>query len=362
MSKRYDAAELQQFASEMFQRAGLAAERAEVMAKVFLQADLLGFTTHGMNRVASNLGWLLDGESRKEGEPHLLTDRGNCFNWDADFLPGPWVLTLAIEQALQRVPEHGVVTATIRRSQHIACLAAYLPPIVEAGYVAILTCSTPAENTVSPQGSRDPLFSANPLAFAAPAGDYPLLFDISMSVTAGGYVARAQREGRKMPQPCLKDSEGNISDDPAAFKNGGSILPVGGADHGYKGAALSAMLEVLSMALGGYGRADTAAKDDDEANSVFLQIIDPQAFGSRADFLRQTVTLCDLWENSRSDSDSPVRVPGQRAWAARAQQLREGVELYPSIMEDLRPWAEKLGVPMPRPCDRTTAADKEGNS
>ncbi|MFC6632730.1 Ldh family oxidoreductase [Microbulbifer taiwanensis] len=349
MSVRYDATELQNFASQLFQRAGLARERAEVMANVFLQADLLGFTTHGINRVASNLRWLLDGESRREGEPVVLADRGNCFNWDADFLPGPWVLTRAIEQALQRLPEQGVVTATIRRSQHIACLAAYLPPIVEAGHVAILTCSTPAENTVSPQGSRDPLFSANPIAFAAPAGDYPLLFDISMSVTAGGYVARAAREGRKMPSQCLKDSDGNLSDDPGAFENGGSILPVGGADHGYKGAALSAMLEVLSMALGGYGRADASAKDDDEANSVFLQIIDPRVFGQRADFLRQTAALCNLWENSRSDGDAPVRVPGQRAWAARAQQLKEGVELYPTIVQDLQPWAEKLKVPMPKP-------------
>ncbi|WP_323845195.1 Ldh family oxidoreductase [Microbulbifer magnicolonia] len=348
MPKRYDATELQLFASTLFQRAGLAAERAEVMAKVFLQADLLGFTTHGMNRVASNLAWLQSGDTRAQGEPEVLHDRGNCFNWDADFLPGPWVLTRAIAHALERVPDHGVVSATIRRSQHIACLAAYLPAIVEAGYVALLTCSTPAESTVAPQGSRDPLFSANPLAFAAPAGDYPLLFDISMSVTAGGYVARARREGRKMPTQCLKDSDGKLSDDPAVFKSGGSILPVGGADHGYKGAALSAMLEVLSMALGGYGRGDAAAKDDDEANSVFLQIIDPQAFGSRADFLRQTVALCNLWEHSRSDSDAPVRVPGQRAWAARERQLREGVELYPTIMQDLEPWAEKLHVIMPR--------------
>ncbi|WP_346837243.1 Ldh family oxidoreductase [Microbulbifer sp. SAOS-129_SWC] len=349
MSKCYSAEQLQQFASTLFQRAGLGAERAEVMARVFLEADLLGFTTHGINRVSSNLQWLLDGASRRDGEPRVIADRGNCFNWDAEFLPGPWVLTRAIEQALERVAEHGVVSATIRRSQHIACLAAYLPQVVEAGCVAILTCSTPAEHTVSPQGGRDPLFSANPLAFAAPAGDYPLLFDISMSVTAGGYVARAKREGRRLPQECLKDSDGQLSDDPAAFANGGSILPVGGADHGYKGAALSAMLEVLSMALGGYGRGDRESAADDEANSVFLQIIDPAAFGPRADFLRQTLALCNLWENNRSDGDAPVRVPGQRAWAARTRQLQNGVELYPSIMGDLQPWADKLNVAMPQP-------------
>ncbi|WP_444910091.1 Ldh family oxidoreductase [Microbulbifer sp. TRSA005] len=347
MQDYYSSTELRDFASALFQRVGLAKDRADIIANVFLQADLLGFTTHGLHRVVSNLEWLQSGESKLSGEPKVLSDRRNCFNWDAQFLPGPWVLSKAIEQALSRVSEQGVVTATIRRSQHIACLAAYLPQVIEAGYVAILTCSTPGENTVSPQGGIDPLFSANPLAFAAPAGDYPLLFDVSMSITAGAYVSRAKREGRKMPSACLKDHNGKISDDPSAFKNGGSILPIGGADHGYKGAALSAMLEVLSMALGGYGRGDDSAKRDKEANSVFLQIIDPQAFGAKADFLRQTIALSNLWEQNRSDSDEPVRVPGQRAWANRTRQLRDGVELYPSIIKDLQPWAEKLQVPLP---------------
>lgn len=353
MSNRYAAEDLHAFVTQLFHRAGLAQDRAAVMANIFLQADLLGFTTHGLNRVSSNLSWLVNGETRKDGEPEVLSDRGSCFNWDANFLPGPWVLSQAVGQALQRVEEHGVVTATLRRSQHIACLAAYLPPIIEKGCIGILTCSTPAERTVSPQGSRDALFSANPIAFAAPAGEYPLLFDISMSVTAGGYVSRAKREKRMLPTECLKDNQGQLSKDPAAFEEGGSILPVGGADHGYKGAALSAMLEVLSMGLSGYGRGDEQSSHDDEANSVFLQVIDPQAFGKSADFLRQTTALCNLWESCRPDegSDGEVRVPGQRAWSARSRQLEEGVELYPSIMDDLDPWADKLDVIAPRPID-----------
>ena len=348
MSNRYRAQDLKQFAADLFASTGLARERADMMAETFLQADLMGFTTHGLHRVASNLKWLESGASRLHGEPNVLFDRGNCFNWDADFLPGPWVVNQAIDQALERVGEEGVVTATIRRSQHIACLAAYLPKIVERNCVGILTCSTPAEETVSPQGCKTPLFSANPIAFCAPAGDYPLLFDISMSVTAGGYVARAEREGKKLPEQYLKDRDGNLSDDPAAFANGGSILPVGGADHGYKGAALSAMLEVLSMGLGGYGRADSVAEDD-EANSVFLQIIDPKAFGSEQKFLRQTAALTHLWESCESDDGGSVRVPGKRAWNLRLNQLENGVSLYPTIASDLQALAQNYGMAFPRP-------------
>ncbi len=350
MPARYNHADLHEFAAGLFRAAGLAPERAAVLAEVFLEAELMGFNTHGMNRVASNLQWLLDGESRGEGEPVVLADRGAVFNWDANFLPGPWVVSQALETALARVPEHGVVTATLRRSQHIACLAAYCPRVIEAGYMVLMTCSTPSEHTVSAFGGSEPLFSANPLAMAAPGEDYPLLFDISMSITAGGYVARARREGERLPEPCLKDAAGNITDDPAALEGPppGSIMPLGGAGHGYKGAALSIATEVLSMALGGYGRADEQSGGDGEANSVFLQLIDPAAFGSLDAFKRQLRALQALVVDSAVPAGAPpARFPGQRAWQLRSEQLRQGVTLYPTIMQDLTPWAQRLGVPVP---------------
>lgn len=352
MSIRYSHDQLNRFAVNLFQAAGLAPERAEVLSRVFLEADLLGYTTHGMNRVASNLGWLLDGQSRLQGEPEVLADRGAVFNWDAGFLPGPWVVSQALDAAVQRVAEYGVVTATIRRSQHIACLAAYCPPVINAGYMVLMTCSTPAEHTVSAFGGSEPLFSANPLAMAAPGDDYPLLFDISMSVTAGGYVARAQREGTRMAEPCLKDALGNVTDDPAALAGPprGSIMPIGGVHHGYKGAALSVATEVLSMALGGYGRADQESAGDGEANSVFLQVIDPAAFGSLAAFKRQLAALQAMVTGSAVAAGEPApRFPGQRAWLHRTEQLEEGIALYPGILEDLAPWAERLSVELPVP-------------
>jgi hypothetical protein len=43
-----------------------------------------------------------------------------------------------------------------------------------------------------------------------------------------------------------------------------------------------------------------------------------------------------------------VRLPGERALALKRRALAEGVRLYPGGVTALRPWAEKLGVAMPR--------------
>ena len=44
-----------------------------------------------------------------------------------------------------------------------------------------------------------------------------------------------------------------------------------------------------------------------------------------------------------------MRLPGERALALKREQLERGVALYPSILPALEPWAEKLGVEVPRP-------------
>lgn len=350
MTKLYSYQSLLDFGTSLFEATGLAQQRARTLASVFLEADLLGFTTHGMNRISHNLQWLQDGVSRIQGEPEILAETSNLFNWDANFLPGPWVVTQAIEQCMDKVETAGIVSATIRRSQHIACLGAYCPQIAEAGYVALITCSTPNEHTVCAHGGLEPVFSANPLAFVAPAPDYPILFDVSMCITAGGYVTRANRAGEKLPGKYLKDREGNATDDPSVFfaDPPGSIMPIGGESHGYKGYALTMMTEILSMALGGYGRGDESTVNDGEANSVFIHMINPAAFGPPQDFMRQAQAIKAMCENSSHRvGDEAVRVPGQRAWKRRQEQIENGVELFPTIMEDLRPWAEKLGVALP---------------
>ena len=351
ISLKYAYEDLREFVTGLFVQAGLPTERAAVMAEVFIEADLLGFGTHGLSRVPSNLAWLESGQSKTEGAPEVLSDHGNTFNWDADYLPGPWVMMQAVETAMARVPERGLVAATIRRCQHVACLAVYCARVSRAGYVALITCSTPSESTVCAHGGAVPVFSTNPIAFAAPLDDQPLLFDISMSVTARARVARARREGRPLPEACIKDNQGGITDNPEALYTDppGSILPIGGIGHGYKGAALSILAEVMSMALGGYGRADQQSHDEAEANSVFLQIIDPAAFGGRAAFDQQLRALRDLYESSGT-LDENLRFPGRRAWLGRERQLRDGVELYPGIMEDIKPWAEKFRVAMPELC------------
>ena len=64
--------------------------------------------------------------------------------------------------------------------------------------------------------------------------------------------------GGRLPGRWVMDKDGVETDDPSVTHAGGSILPIGGVDHGHKGYALGLLVEALTQGLGGYGRARSA--------------------------------------------------------------------------------------------------------
>jgi LDH2 family malate/lactate/ureidoglycolate dehydrogenase len=343
----YAAGDLVVFASSLFRAAGLAADRARTVAEILVEGDLLGHTTHGLALAAPYLEAALEGSLRADGEPAVLSDRGGALCWDGRRLPGPWLVTKAIDAALARVGEHGIVAVAIRESHHIACLASYLERATARGCMILLTCSDPSEASVAPFGGLQAVFTPDPIAFGIPTEGDPILIDMSASITTNGMTARLRNAGRRFPGPWAMSAAGEASDDPnvLAAKPPGTLLPTGGKDHGHKGYNLALAIEALSQGLSGHGRADALT---DWGASVYLQVMDPEAFGGAADFIRQTGFIADACRrNPPAPGVQAVRVPGQQSLARKRQALREGVRLYPGIMEGLRPLATRLGVALP---------------
>ena len=265
--------------------------------------------------------------------------------------PGPWLVIKAMNLAFERRDEHPVLTMVIRKSHHIGCLAAYMKRATDRGLFMILTCSDPGVQTVAPYGGIAPLYSPNPVAVGIPTEEEPVIIDISMSCTANGHVMQTKKAGKHLPGPWLMDNRGEATDDPASLYSDppGSILPLGETDLGYKGFALGLMIEALTSALGGHGRKD---EPDHWGASIFLQLIDPEAFGGRDSFVRETQWVAEACRKTPTKPGvPPVRLPGERALRTRAEQVKTGISLPPAILPELKKWSESLGVPLPTPLD-----------
>ncbi|MBC7380265.1 MAG: Ldh family oxidoreductase [Burkholderiaceae bacterium] len=337
------------FAVQLLVRSGLDEDKSRAVADILLEGDLLGHTTHGLALLAPYLGELESGGMNKHGEPEVVSDFPAAITWDGRRLPGPWLVLKAMALAAERAAIQGTCTVVIRRSHHIACLAAFLKRATDQGLVMLLTCSDPNNASVAPFGGLDPVFTPNPIAAGIPTSGIPVLMDVSTSATTNGLTGRLHKEGGRLPAHWLMDANGAASNDPGALftKPAGTILPLGGMDSGHKGYGLTLLVEALTGGLSGHGRADPK---EGWGATVFLQIIDPRAFAGIDAFNRQTTAVAAQCRASRpARAGVPVRTPGEKGVAHSRDQMLNGVALYPAIMPMLAPWAAKLGVTMPAP-------------
>ncbi len=349
MDQRFDPEAMRGFAGAVLRKAGLPDEPADAVATGLVEADLYGHVTHGLALLADYAAALEDGTMTAEGRPEVIADAGAAATWDARRLPGVWTTMLAIDDAVARATRLGIGAVAIRRSHHIACLAAFLEAPARAGHLVLVFSSDPAVAHVAPYGGLDPLLTPDPVAAGIPAAPDPILVDVSMSITTAGMAGRLRTTGGRFPGQWLMDRDGNLTDDPWAVKNGGTILPIGGLDHGHKGFGLGLLVEALTQGLAGYGRADG---ETGWGAGVLVLAFAPARFAGADAFLRQTTWLTDAARGNRPrDPDKPVRLPGQLALARKREAAREGVPLAPVVTDSLARLAERHGLRLPEPKD-----------
>jgi LDH2 family malate/lactate/ureidoglycolate dehydrogenase len=201
---------------------------------------------------------------------------------------------------------------------------------------------------VAPYGGTKGLLSPNPMAAGIPTDGDPILLDISASITTMNSARQLARSGRRFAGPWALDAQGQPTDDPAnVVSGGGSLLPVGGLDHGHKGYSMALLVEALTQGLAGSGRADAPSG---LVIGTFLQVIDPAAFGGTAAFTRQTSWLAHACKaNPPRPGVERVRLPGEQAALRYRDAMRQGVPLAASVADALLPYATRFGMRWPQP-------------
>jgi LDH2 family malate/lactate/ureidoglycolate dehydrogenase len=343
---RIDVKVLRSGIAELLATAGMDADKAAVVAEMLVEADLIGHSTHGSGLVAGYLDALASGELNGSGSYEVVADRGACVTWRGNRLPGAWLLRQGLDLACERAGEYGVVTVAIAGSHHTGALAAYLRPVTERGLVGEICCSTTSAARMAPFGGTTAVLTPNPLAVGFPTGGDPILIDLSASITTTTMTRTLAAKGERYPEKWALTSAGEPTDDPREVtERGGTLLPLGGTHKGYKGFGLALMVDVLTQGLADFGREDPPAP---MSLAVFVQVIDPDAFGGRAAFARRagfTAGAC------RAVPPAPgfagVRVPGDGAARSRRAGLRDGVLVDEAVLDALASCAAALGVPWP---------------
>jgi LDH2 family malate/lactate/ureidoglycolate dehydrogenase len=351
MQERYDADGLRKFAADMLAAAGLAGGYAHEVADTLVEADLLGYSTHGISFLPMYAKAIQAGDMASNGTIELLKESGPAVNFDGHMLPGPVGLRHTVAYMLDRVSSHPVQFGNVRHTHNTACLATYLLPVVERGLIGLVGTSSPANAAVAPPGGATGRYSTDPLAAGFPTDGDPVLIDMATSATTNRMNERLQRAGTEYSQPLLIDGDGRPSSDPTVLQAdpSGAIMPLGGIESGHKGFALALIIETLSNALGGAGRAALKSTGKPQGSSSFVMILDPRAFAGDA-FVGEMASLRQwLVDTPPAPGSEGVRLPGQRAMTQKRRQLAHGITLHPDVRAHVEPAARVLGLAFPEP-------------
>ena len=260
MPPSLDPARWRAFAEAVLVRAGLPPEPATAVARGLVEADLYGHVTHGLALLADYVDEIAAGTMATEGRPEIVSDAGAAATWDARRLPGVWTTMLAVEDAVSRATRHGVGAVAIRRSHHIACLAAYLEAPARAGNLVLVFSSDPSDAHVAPFGGLAPLITPDPVAAGIPADPDPILVDVSMSITTAGMVAKTAATGGKLRGDWLIDENGRSTRESDSAEGGRCDSADRRSRPWSQGFALGLVVEALTQGLSGFGRAESAER------------------------------------------------------------------------------------------------------
>jgi LDH2 family malate/lactate/ureidoglycolate dehydrogenase len=247
---------------------------------------------------------------------------------DADDGLGHAAAYAAMELACSMARESGVAAVGIVRSSHFGAAGAYALAGAESGLIAVAMSNTDA--IVGLHGGAERFHGTNPMAVGAPVpGQKPWLLDMATSSIPFNRVLLYRTLGKVLPEGVAADLSGQPTENPADVE---MLLPLGGTDFGFKGAALAGMVTLMSAVLTG-GTLDhlmirMAETDDFETPRQvghFCLAIDPDRFAGRAVYdAAITRYLADL-RASAARAGQKVMAPGDREWEVEAERQRTGI-------------------------------------
>ena len=285
-------------------------DNAAAVATVIANAERDGAHAHGLFRLPGYVAGLRSQKVNGHANP-IPQPNGAIVRCDGQNGYAPLALQRCAPVLANAAEQNGVGVLALTKSHHFAALWNETEALAELGVAALAcVCYMPS---VAPANAATALFGTNPISFAWPRQTMPpLVFDMATAAMAKGEVQIAAREGKQLPPGCGLDDNGNPTTDPAAVLRG-VLLPFGG----YKGSAISLMVELLAAALIGENFSFEAAQKDNKDGA-------PPQGGEFVLALSPQLLAGDGWHTHAESFIAKLNdMPGARLPGARRHKNRQ---------------------------------------
>lgn len=320
--------ELEQTVITAFQKASIRKDIAECITDALVLAELDGLHSHGFSRIPSYIDHALCGKVNGNVDPEIHHPTETVIYIDAKNGFAFPSIYKGLELINGVAKKNGIAMLGVGHSHHSGVLGHYVEKMAREGLVCIAFTNTPS--AIAPWGGSIPTFGTNPIAFGCPTETKnPIVIDMSLSKVARGKIMTAKQKGMEIPKGWAINKDGKATTNPQEALEG-SMLPMADA----KGAALAFMIEILSATLTGssYGY---------EASSFFDTKGGAPNIGHTFMVINPTVMAKNFHARISEllsfmlDQDG-VRLPGERRFALREENKKNGVNIPDALYEQLK--------------------------
>jgi L-2-hydroxycarboxylate dehydrogenase (NAD+) len=306
---------------------GYNAQEAATILDVLMYAQLRGNNQGVVKLIGAGMP-----KHAQAGEIRVLHESKLSARLDGAQNQGMIVMNRAVEMAIEKAQAHDFgIVGTRNTNSSTGAIGYFASKIAQAGLIGFVFSGS--NLYVAMHGSYEPLFGTNPLAIGIPSAGKPIVFDMATSAIARFGVIEAKTAGRQLPAGVAVDRSGAPTTDPTAALSG-AILPFGG----YKGAALSLIVETLTGPLVGAAFVGIGDYANDCGNLVMALspalLIDADEF--KANVAQMTAKVKAA---KRLPNVDEIFIPGERG-----DQVMEAALAVGEIEIDAALWAALQGA------------------
>lgn len=335
---------LREIASQLLQAAGASAEEAAIISRHSIGANLAGHDSHGIILIPTYIERIKRGHIVPGAPFEVVRDTPTTTVIDGHWGFGYVVSERAMQLTIEKARKSNVAAATVFRQSHVGRVADYPLMAAAEGMIGIMTAdSGRSAKSVAPFGGREARLGTNPICIAMPSNlEGPLFIDMATSAAAAGKLGVAQARGTPVPEGWLLDKDGRPTTDPAALRQGGVILPLGGQE-GHKGYGLSVMVEILSGILTGLGFGhDPSGRHND---GCFMAVFNVAAFRPLEAFKREVTEFAMYLKSAKPAAGfKEVYYPGELEHLRTQKGLEEGIFVEDTTWDRLKALAQEYGI------------------
>lgn len=349
---------IENFMIDVMEKAGIPRADGKIVADVLVQADKLGFDSHGVNRLKPiYLDRIKDGILNPETHFEIVKETPTTAVVDGHNGMGHVISYKAMELAIEKAKKYGMGMVAVRNSTHYGFAGYYPLMAVKENMIGIT--GTNARPSIAPTFGVENMLGTNPLTFGMPSDEaFPFLLDCATSITQRGKVEVYARQGKEMPKGWVIDENGESKTNSAEvledlIAGRAAFTPLGGVGEetgGYKGYGYATVVEILSAALqqGAFMKALMGVKDGKKVPyplGHFFIVIDISAFTEPDSFKKITGDILrDLRASRKMPGQNRIYTAGEKEYDVWMSRKDKGVPFNAALFDEFRGMCHTYGL------------------